>query len=764
MPTLTFEKISKFDRVAEPVSVSIPFARGRMPAGKTFQITGGGSPLAVQVCPLAHWDDGSVKWLLAHFQPDLPGNRAHTLDFQPGDAAMAAGPQVRVAKENGGFRVDTGPLSFFVPDLGYWPVTDVRLNGHDLFGQRPLQGFALAVDTGGQYADETLTSQAGRVELEIEEEGPLRAVILVRGVHGGAGGPKIALNGRITAYAGKPYIEVEHQFLHIDPGADPAKPYDIRSLLLRFRPEDTSGARFALGQGYYRTAISHGDGENQPESLVMALNTETILFQSFEHVIDSFYGDFWVDWRGPRGGLALSVYQAHQNFPKTLSVSREGTDCWLYPSDAPPAPMYQGMGKTHRLLLHFHDGSLSTEEISTRSLQFQLPDRPALERSWYRENNPWVETFFPEHVPGKLITYFTQLHDSRPSGLGMFHFGDAADSGYTNQGRGKGQSVWVNNEYDRPHACALYYALTGQRRVLDSSLAAARHWLDVDLCHYSADPLLNGGLKIHTAYHVTGGVTPSHQWTEGLLDYYFLTGRREGLDAAVSVAENVLRHLARPELNTPGEASVREGGWALRALVGMYLGTGEQRWKDEARRLVDMFMSWYDQFGALLAPYTSHSMPRVPFMISLTANSFARYLLIEDDQRVKRLIVETIDDMLEHCIGPDGIVYYKELPSLRRNAPTPHLIEALTHAFRITGNDRYLKIAARQFAAIPFNAVGRESGEKFADPSGAVILGKGGARVFDDRYTSLLLFAAEAAPRGLLEWFEYPYYQVERPE
>jgi hypothetical protein len=230
------------------------------------------------------------------------------------------------------------------------------------------------------------------------------------------------------------------------------------------------------------------------------------------------------------------------------------------------------------------------------------------------------------------------------------------------------------------------------------------------------------------------------------------------------VAENILRHLARPELSTPGEAAVREGGWALRAMVGMYLGTGETRWKDEARRLVEMFLAWYEQYGALLAPYTSHSMPRVPFMISLTANSFARYLLIEDDPRVKRLIVETIDDLLENCIGPDGIAYYKELPSLRRHAPTPHLVEALTHAFRITGDERYLKIAARQFSAIPFNQTGREVAEKFADPSGAVILGKGGARIFDDRYTSLLIFAAEASPRGILDWFEYPYYQVERPE
>ena len=93
----------------------------------------------------------------------------------------------------------------------------------------------------------------------------------------------------------------------------------------------------------------------------------------------------------------------------------------------------------------------------------------------------------------------------------MFHFGDAPDAGYTDQGRGRGATVWVNNEYDRAHACTLFYALTGERRALESGIVAARHWLDVDLCHRSDDPLRHGGLVAHSAHHVTEVVTPSHE-------------------------------------------------------------------------------------------------------------------------------------------------------------------------------------------------------------------------------------------------------------
>jgi hypothetical protein len=756
--TLYFEKISQFDRPAEPVTVSIPFARGALTDPRRLILRDGDMVLPAQRRALAAWEDGSVKWLLVHLQPDLPGNADKTLHFEADAASDADAPsdalpdaRVIVTETPEGLRVDTGPLSFLVPREGFLPLCGIALEGAPLWCERPFTGFTLRCD------GREVSSAHGPVELEIEEAGPLRAVIEVKGKHIRADGSAyLDLRGRITAYAGKSYVEVEHQFIHTE--EEPELP--LEELRLKFRPSDTDTPRLALGEGYYRTNVQETEACSGDDALERTLTTETMLYQANEHYIDSFYGDFWADWRDGNAGLTLSIYQAHQNFPKKLRVDSQGIVCSLYPDDAPPALVLQGMAKTHRMLLHFHPADTpllgTPDACGTRSLQFQLADRPALSRAWFRENNPWLETFFPEHIPDRLITYLNELHDGRPKALGMMHFGDAPDAGYTNQGRGQGHTVWVNNEYDRPHACALYYGLTGQRRVLDSALVSARHWLDVDLCHYHLDPLVDGGLKIHTRYHGTGRVAPSHEWTEGLLDYYFLTGRREGLEGACSVAENIVRHMERPQMRAPGATSVREGGWALRAMVGMWLGTGEARWKAEARRLVEMYLGWFERYGALLAPYTSHSMPRVTFMISLTVNSFARYLRIEDDERIKKLIVETVDDMLAHCLGPDGIAYYKELPSLRRTAPTVHFLEALAHAYRITGDERYLRVATRHFSLLAEGSPGGQ-GRKYADDSGAVIAGEGGGRIFADKYTSLMIYASEATPLGLLDWYEYPY-------
>ena len=745
--TLFFEKISRFDRVAEPVAFSIPFGAGalRDPGAVAIEDPDTGIRYPVQARPLANWPDGSVKWLHVCFQPDLPGNRDKRLRLTTnGGTGPALAETVRVERvDEGGVRVDTGPLSFLVASDGYLPIRDVVLNGLSLFGSSPFSGFRLRCD-GAE-----VSSVAGAIEITVEEAGPLRAILGLRGKHQRPDGSGfIDLRGRIVAHAGKPYIEVEHQFIH----AEDRPQFLLESLELMFRPQASGPAHVALGQGYYQTAIEESD-----RSVEMLLDAETMLYQSNEHYVDCFYGDFWVDWRDPQGGVRLSIYQAHQNFPKKLRADGDGIVCSLYPSDVPPALTLRGMAKTHVVQLHFHDGTAALEELSTRSLQFQLPDRPSLTREWMRENNPWVEAFFPERLPLRFINYVMHLHDSRPEALGMYHFGDSPDAGYTDQGRGRGQTVWVNNEYDRSHSCALLYSLTGERRVLDSGLVAARHWLDVDICHYDPDPLIHGGIRIHTRYHVTGGVTPSHEWTEGLLDYYHQTGRREGLEAATAVAENIMRHMAQPRMMTPGDASVREGGWALRAMVGMYLGTGEDRWRQEAQRLAEMYLDWYEQYGALLAPYTSHSMPRVVFMIALTVNSFARYLLIEDNERVKRLIVNNADDMLAHCLGPDGVTFYKELPSLRRALPTPHVIESLTHAYRITENEHYLRMASRMFAAWVDQPLRLRSRGKYKDDSGAVNSGAGRACIFGETYTSILLFAGEATPSGLLQWFEYPY-------
>ncbi len=741
---LYFEKISRHDRPREPVSLSIPFGEGRFKDSDYLVVRDGSKPLPVQQRILSTWPDGSVRWLRAHMQPDLPGNAGKTLtfDIEDNQGDFDLDSRVSVEETGNGLSVDTCKIAFKVPNSGYRPLADISMHNEPILGEDLLGGFVI------DLPDRRLNSRRGEVEIGLEDKGPLLTSVLVKGKHQSEEGiPFLDYEGRITAYAGKPYVQVEYRFLH----KEETETLSLRECRLDFTPDQGENPEVALGEGYYRTSIERGQGPFQK-----LINGETLLYQSYEHFVVSFYGDFWADWRNEEAGLAMSIYKSHQNFPKALQVDGNGISCYLYPGQSPPTEIRMGVAKTHMILLHFHGPEKPLSEISARSLQFQIPDIPSLTRNWYRDNNPWAMEFFPEKIPSRLITDLVRTHDGRPEALGMLHFGDSPDAGYSDQGRGKGRVVWVNNEYDRGHACTLFYALTGIRRALDSALVSARHWLDVDICHYSKDPLREGGLITHSANHVEAGVTPSHEWVDGLLDYYYLTGRKEGLRSAHSVAQNIMRHMARPIMRREGKTSTRENGWALRAMVSMFLATGEEKYRKEARRIVELFIEWNEKYGGLLAPYTDHSMPRVVFMNAITGNSLARYLAIENDRNVEKLVLEIADDLIEQCLGPDGIFIYKELPSLAHPSPSPHALELMAHAYRISGEDRYLNIATRQFVLASKNLGGVSRGPKRLDESGALIRGHGSGRSFAESYTSIILFASMATPLGLLDWYEYP--------
>ena len=106
-------------------------------------------------------------------------------------------------------------------------------------------------------------------------------------------------------------------------------------------------------------------------------------------------------------------------------------------------------------------------------------------------------------------------YDRQPA-TGMFHFGDVCCGDATN---------CTNNEDDVQVLFPLQHFLrTGQTYASDYGKEAARHYMEVDFCEFSTNPRQLGGLIAHTVNHFEGMAYPSHQWVEGILAYYYLTG------------------------------------------------------------------------------------------------------------------------------------------------------------------------------------------------------------------------------------------------
>jgi hypothetical protein len=693
MNTIHFDKISMHPRLLEPVSLGIPFAQSQLKKEEDFGIQNGGRDVPTQVGVTARWADGSIKWLTTHFQVDLPGNQAHELIFAC-DGSVAnptADIPITAAEQGGGVQIDSGVMTVSLSKGPNW-FQAVKLNGEPCFGSDAFSGFELADDSGKRFAVDVS-------QIEIIESGPIRALVELSGKHAGESGALFDFRILVEAWAGKPFLRVDYQFIN----REDVDSVDVKAIDFTFSATGTD-VRMARGDGHYRTAVKEGEGQS-------ILNAEEIIFQGVEHVMEVFYGDFWADWCDGKKGVCITPFQAHQNFPKGLKVHEGGIDLGILPSGEGPIKILQGVAKTHRIQFYFHDNSLSLDDVVVLSLQFQYPDVGMLAEAWYRDSGVW-ENLFPENKCQVVEQGIINMADGRNRGLGMMHWGDGPDHGYTQQGRGKGELVWTNNEYDFPHAMFLLFAKTGERRFRDAGFVAAQHWVDVDFCHHSDDPMKMGGQPIHTAGHVTGGVTPSHEWTEGLLDFYHLTGKREAYEKAVSIADNMLYQLASPKFSKLGGFAARETGWAMRGLIAVYNETKDEKYLTACTKIAEQFLAWKNDLGAFLAPYTSHSQVRVPFMISIAVNALHRYYTATKDERIPGLIAEEMGDLLDNCVMPDGRFFYKELPSLHRRAGGSREMEALCHAYELSGEKRFLDQAFRMMEIMIDQGIGGSRGGK----------------------------------------------------
>ncbi|MFO7946642.1 MAG: glycoside hydrolase family 127 protein [Armatimonadota bacterium] len=734
-----FPKLSQYDRPAEPVTAAIPFPEGTLADGMDVCAHNGNLPVPTQSRTTATWPDGSVKWLLVDFLVDLPGNTSADFTLHVDAACAEPSQPVHARQVEGRMVIDTGPLTLCLRHSGEKGLFhSALLNTSEIVAAGELTGPVLNIK-GTEYIPR-LDPGGWR----IQERGPVRLVARAEGTHTASDGSAcMDFTAAVTAYAGKPWVEVEYRIINRE---EPDE-LTVDSCVLSYRPGDPADGTTAVGRSLYRSNISSSD---TGETLEHIIDAEQLVYEPNEHIPEVMYGAYWADHTCDRGGVCVSVFQAPQNFPKSFRSAVEGLDIGLIPAETPGITFIRGVARAQRMQLHFHGPDEDLEALNVRSLQYQMPDHPQVGRETYRAAGVTEDVFVDERVP-EVERYLVTLADRRTRGYGMLNWGDTPEKGYTEQGRGRGEYVWTNNEYDFPHSMLLFYERIGERRLLDYLRRAAEHWMDVDVCHYSPDPLRHGGQITHSARHVTGGVTVSHEWVEGLLDYYHLTGDAFALQTALGIGENILRHLETISMEQGGMFSARETGWALRSLVALFQETHEKKWLDPADEIVGHFDRWMQQYGTWLAPYTSHTLVRVPFMIAVAINSLMRYWHVRPEDRVKEMIVTAAEDLVENALMYDGLFYYKELPSLHRRTANTLCLEALANARELSGDDSFIEAGMAMFRETIREVPEGYSGPKF-EAGDAVIWPRGpGSKAFGANFLPTLRFYKAAVEAGVMD-------------
>lgn len=743
------DKLYKYARKDEPCFIGIPMKKGVLRDLDKVAVLQDDRVLPIQKKVTAWYDDGSVKFLFLRFLADLPANKGVVLKCDT-DAQSDQDSDVfaiAVSQEQSGIKVDTGVISFAVENDSDRIFRYVAVEGRR-YEKQQLTGPVLCGGGGNQY-------QMKIDRWNIVESGAVCTILKAKGTNVCENAEQIDFEVKLTAYAKKPWIEVSYRIINTTLDQFPVKSlvFDVKLQNNDKNMTQVSEIRTCAAASNYKTDFIISENG---ESVSKCVDAKSLVYESNEHFAEVFYGTFFADSTDKNGGVCATIFQAQQNYPKAVRADSEGVSVMLVPEGVGEVVMESGMSREQKFLLHFHNAAETLEELDNRSLIYQMPDRPYVQPEVHRDSGCYPDIFTEQYFEEAEQALIAKA-DGHARAYGMLNFGDAPDMNYTTQGRGGGDLVWCNNEYDFPHACALLYVRNGTRRFLDYNIAAASHWMDVDVCHFSDNPLFLGGQWEHTNGHCRGNVRTreslmvcSHQWVEGLLDYYHFTGDERGLETALGIGENVLRLLETPMYAQIGEVNARETGWALRSLTALYVETNDKKWLAKADKIIQDFKVWGEQYGGdWLAPYTDNTVVRVGFMISVAVGSLMRYYRVFPSEELKKMMVNAVDDLIENCyMERTGLFYYKELPSLNRLGINTLLLESLVIAYELTGDAEYLKYGKQTFKKALREQPGSSLGKKtiYGD---AVVAGNGSPKNFGQCFIPLAMYYRAIMETGM---------------
>ncbi|MDK2463657.1 MAG: hypothetical protein QI223_02635 [Candidatus Korarchaeota archaeon] len=646
---LTVRNWLPWDRRGEPVSSGVPLPPGVASSVSELRLLDRSMlEVPAQFRELARWSDGSLRWVLVDLQADVDARGESTYYLQVGTRPDEVDTPLRVEDLGYALLVHTGPLSF-----------EVRRSGPPLLGPfyldldgdgSPEERVAIEGDVVvvGEDGMEYLAGLGDRA-VEVEEAGPLRVSILVRGSHASPTGDAL-LNYtlRIHAFAWRSYLRVYYTEENVLPclndgsgqpnclrlGSPNSVPF--RGVELRLNLTRGAGPAYAIPAD---GRILRGD-----------LTGAALLYQ------DSSGGPDWDRWpgvsfrgylvrvdgrelhRGDRSegwadlsfeGFGLTVGKRYfwESYPSSIELVSSGqVRVGLMPTQfSAPFEHRAGERKTHELVLLFHSGRFEEEHAREvvglmDPMQARAPAELYLDyglyERWppYSPLDPWLRHYELNNlaaVNGTAGPYAANLFDARESVdfYGWMHFGDVR---VVDEDGGTGQS---NLQYDFEYGMLVQSLRLLGRDDLNSRRwwllgeQAARHTADIDVLHvHWGDPSQPssywirwcwGGMFWHTPHGESGlenphrGSSPSleFQFARGLFLYYYLTGYRPAWEAATEVADNTYWRV----INGPGEPGysgttsdeARAPANALEILLAAYQATWSGKFLEAARKVVE---------------------------------------------------------------------------------------------------------------------------------------------------------------------------------
>jgi hypothetical protein len=631
----------------QPVTAGIPFARSVLPKVLPLVLNGpAGHAATVQAEALARWPDGSVKWLLLDFI--LPPGTEGSSEWFLTPSVDQSPPQMGVTEGDAALIIDTGAVKFFLDrtGFGFAPFNGAWLDGRDIVHRNFV--FTLCQQRFGP----PILPRLHRIAPE--PAGPVRTTVCCEGTLGGG-----RFLARVCFFAGTGLVRLRLTLHNPEAARHRSGLWDLGdagSMLLRelslhlglaspgrsrltWTVEPGAAVREQEADRFEISQVSSGGDNWQNKNHCDATGRVPHDLRGYRvHCNGSestgLRASPVVALHGPAASLTVAVPEFWQQFPQSIKAGSSWLKVDFLPNPAVESchELQGGEQKTFRVW--FHVGRPGTPLSALDWVHNPAVVRAAPE--WYAASGA-VPCLLParEDPDDRLQTLLSAAISGDNSFFARREIID--EYGWRNYGEiyadheaayyqgPKPVVSHYNNQYDVVFGALLQFWRTGDRRWFDLLDPLSRHVIDIDIYHTTRDRAAYcGGLFWHTDHYCDaatcthrayskanrrpgasygGGPSNEHNYTTGLLHYYYITGDPNARNAVLELADWVVgmddgsrtllgilddgpTGLASATRHADYHGPGRGAGNSVNALLDGWLLSGKQPYLDRAEALL----------------------------------------------------------------------------------------------------------------------------------------------------------------------------------
>jgi hypothetical protein len=409
---LRVENPGNIARKAWPITQGVPFADGELERGAPVRVVqSDGKVLPTQSTYLATWkrDLKHVKWLLVDFQCDLAPSEKKELFLEYGPGVESPRPQqpVTLVRRQDELLVDTGALRL-----------TIRTGSADFLGglsvksgnewREVLRGkpgpYLYLVGADGTVYDSYSGARAPNVT--VEDEGPLRVSLAVKGVHASRSGIGLCpYTLRIHAYAGRSELRLFHTFV-----------FDQNPDKLEF---SEAGMNFPLDLGSAPRASFGGQGKTHSAERWSHAQILQASDLAYDVAVDGKAlargekSGGWASLSGPRASAFVALRDFWQQYPKGYDLTANGFKVQFWPASSKQKLVYSTPWKERALYFNGYYGDPSAtadsrDEATVQRLLEMYPNKPLNLKSFGPdsvEDLLWIESMVDKYAPTRTATH-----------------------------------------------------------------------------------------------------------------------------------------------------------------------------------------------------------------------------------------------------------------------------------------------------------------------------------------------------------------------